>query len=85
MQLDRLGNISGGNKPLLREFEGHKGDITTVRWSRNGLVVLSASDDSTIHIGILRSPKFAYLLTRIDQECRRIFVLFRSDMTKLSS
>ena len=40
---------------------------------------------STIHIGILRSPKFAYLLTRIDRECRQIFVLFRSDMTKLSS
>ena len=50
MQLDRLGNISGGNKPLLREFEGHKGDITTVRWSRNGLVVLSASDDKTARL-----------------------------------
>jgi U3 small nucleolar RNA-associated protein 15 len=50
MQLDRLGNISGGNKPLLREFEGHKGDISVVRWSRNGLVVLSGSDDKTARL-----------------------------------
>ena len=50
MQLDRLGNISGGNKPLLREFEGHKGDVTVVRWSRSGLSLLSASDDKTARL-----------------------------------
>ena len=50
MQLDRLGSISGGNKPLLREFEGHKGDITVVRWSQSGLVVLSGSDDCTARL-----------------------------------
>ena len=50
MQLDRLGHISGGNKPLLREFEGHKGDITVVRWSKSGLVVLSGSDDCTARL-----------------------------------
>jgi U3 small nucleolar RNA-associated protein 15 len=50
MQLDRLGHISGGNKPLLREFEGHKGDITVVRWSKSGLVLLSGSDDCTARL-----------------------------------
>ena len=50
MQLDRLGNISGGNKPLLREFQGHTGDITVVRWSKSGLQVLSGSDDRTARL-----------------------------------
>ena len=50
MQLDRLGNISGGNKPLLREFQGHTGDITVVRWSKSGLQLLSASDDRTARL-----------------------------------
>ena len=50
MQLDRLGNISGGNKPLPREFQGHTGDITVVRWSKSGLQVLSGSDDRTVRL-----------------------------------
>ena len=42
-------------KTLLREFEGHQGDVRVVRWSEDGKNIFSASDDRTAKLWDLAS------------------------------